>query len=311
MVGKGNVAGQGTDALGYAFAVLQAVLYSTMGIVCKFMLNTGMTTQQVMLLRFSFTVVLLGAFLLAWRRQRLFSRNPLTWAMGVLFFFSAYLYYIGVDMLTAGMATVVYFTFPAVVALLGVFVFRERFTARLVGVVALVLAGIFFISEVYLPGKAVLDPVGIGITLVACVCFALYTVAVQWIGQRPAPASADGRQDGPLTTTFDVAIVCLALSLVLFHDQVPSLPALGAVQLGCGAYMAVFNTIVPLLLYALAIARVGATKTALVGTSETPCSLFLAWLLLGEVASAGQLVGAALIVAAVALVTAGGKGEPR
>lgn len=294
-----------SDALGYAFAVMQAVLYSTMGIVCKFMLGTGMTTQQVMLLRFVFTVVLLGAFLLVWRKQRLFSRNPLTWLMGVLFFFSAYLYYVGVDMLTAGMATVIYFVYPAVVAILGIFVFHEKFSARLVVVIVLVLGGIFCISEVYLPGKAVLDPVGIGITIFACVCFALYTVAVQWIGQHAKLLAKGERPDGPLTTTFDVAIVCLIISLVVFSDQVPSLLTLNPVQISCGAYMAIFNTIVPLFLFALAIERIGATKTSLIGTSETPCSLFLAWLLLGEVASAGQLVGAALIVIAVVLVATG------
>ncbi len=293
------------DAIGYTFAIIQAILYSTMGIVCKFMLGTGMTTQQVMLLRFIFTVILLGAFLLIWRKQRLFSRNPLIWLMGILFFFSAYLYYVGVDMLTAGMATVIYFVFPAVVAILGIFVFHEKFSARLAVVIILVVGGIFCISEMYLPGKAVLDPVGIAITVIACVCYALYTVGVQWIGQHTKPLPDGERPDGALTLTFNVAIVCLAISLVLFFDHVPTLAALDTVQLGCGAYMAIFNTIVPLLLYALAIERIGATRTSLIGTSETPFSLFLAWLLLGEVASTGQLVGAALIVIAVILVATG------
>lgn len=296
--------------MGYVFAIAQAVLYSTMGIVCKVMLNTGMSTQQVMLLRFLFTAVLLAVFLLIWRRQPLFSNNPLTYAAGGLFFCSAYFYYVGVDLLTAGMATVIYFVFPAVVAVLGVFVFHERFTPRLAVVLFLIIAGIFFISEVYLPGKAVLDPLGIAVTVFACCCFAGYTVLTQWVGTHAKPRN-DGRQEGAFTLIFDVTIVCLAMSAAIFSDQVPTILTLQAFQLGCGAFMAVFNTILPLVLLTIAINAISATKTTLIGTCETPCSLLLAWAILGEVITPGQAVGSSLIIVAVVLVALGSKAKPR
>ena len=42
----------GSQAVGFAFAVLQAVLYSTMGILGKLLYATGMDSQQVVILRF-------------------------------------------------------------------------------------------------------------------------------------------------------------------------------------------------------------------------------------------------------------------
>ena len=78
--------------IGYLFAIAQAILYATMGIAAKFMQSTGMTSEQIMLLRFFFTVVILAAFLAITKKQRLFSRQPLTYVAAILFFFSAYLY---------------------------------------------------------------------------------------------------------------------------------------------------------------------------------------------------------------------------
>ena len=47
---------------GYVLAVAQAVLYSTMGVAAKYLYGTGLSPEQVILLRFLGTVVGLGAF---------------------------------------------------------------------------------------------------------------------------------------------------------------------------------------------------------------------------------------------------------
>lgn len=329
--GKTGNASQQT--VGYLLAIAQAILYATMGICAKAMQNTGMNSEQVMLLRFFFTVVLLGAFLLITGKQRLFSRKPLTYVAAFLFFFSAYLYFLAVDRLTAGLATVLYFTYPAFIAFLSLFVFRDRLTLQLIIVLVLNLGGVFLISEVYLPGQAVMDPIGIALDMAACLAYALYTIVLQIMGEREQKkASAKGTQtpdtadaagdaeadaavriaeasekdipEGPFTTTFCVSVVCLAISLIVFRGQIPTLFELRLGQIGMGVYMAVFNTIVPLVLYAMAVARVGATRTSLVGVSETPISLLLSFLILGETIRLGQGIGALCILIAVLVITA-------
>ena len=50
--------------VGSIFAVLQAVLYSTMGIFGKVLYATGLSAEQVIILRYACATVLLGGFLL-------------------------------------------------------------------------------------------------------------------------------------------------------------------------------------------------------------------------------------------------------
>lgn len=309
------------QTVGYLLAIAQAILYATMGIAAKFMQNTGMNSEQIMLLRFFFTVIILAAFLAITKKQRLFSRQPLTYVAALLFFFSAYLYFLAVDRLTAGLATVLYFTYPAFIAFLSLFVFRERLTLQLIIVLILNIGGVFLISEVYLPGQAVMDPIGIALDMVACLAYALYTIVLQIMGQRqkkkqdakgpasaPAPAAAASNAkadipEGPFTTTFCVSVVCLIISAIVFWNDIPTLFDLSIGQAGMGVYMAVFNTVVPLVLYAMAVERVGATRTSLVGVSETPISLLLSFLLLSETISIFQGCGALSIVIGVLIIT--------
>ena len=53
--------------------------------------------------------------------------------------------------------------------------------------------------------------------------------------------------------------------------------------------------------------NIGSTKAAILSLIETPASLFLAWLILGETLSVIQLVGAVVIVASVLVITLKGK----
>lgn len=296
--------GKSSQTVGYILAFTQAVLYASMGIVCKAMQELGATSEQVTLLRFSTTIVILGAFLLISRKQRILSRNPLLYVAAIFFFLSAYPYYVGVKMLTAGMATVLYFTYPAVTAILGVFLFKERLTARIIFVVLLNLVGVFFISEVYLPGNTVMDPIGILMVLIASTSYAGYTIMLQVINDRKKgqPDSASPAE-GPFTITFCVSAISLIISGIVFWDQVPSLPSLSLSIWGLALFMCLFNTIIPIVLYALAVERIGGTKASLIAVAEAPVSLILCFLILGEVISLGQAFGSALIVLAVLVIT--------
>ena len=75
--GTGGGATSGRSfAIGCALAVSQAILYSTMGIFGKLLYATGLTPQDVIILRYLCATVILGAFLLIWRKQPLVSRQP-------------------------------------------------------------------------------------------------------------------------------------------------------------------------------------------------------------------------------------------
>ena len=286
-------AGTGYLVIGYILAVVQAVLYATLSIFGKLLYATGLDSQQVVILRFLSMTVLLGAFLLIWRREPLFSKQRATYIQSVAFFLSAVLYLMTVEHLSAGMTTVIFYMFPAVVAVLNVFIFREQFTLTIAVALILAFGGLVLVSGI-VAGGIVLDPLGIALGFASCLAFAIYTILIQKLG----------RSESPLTSTFSIAITGLAAACVVFAPTVPSMFTLTAHQLVLGALLGLLSTILPVVLYMEAIKRIGSTKAALISISETPFTLLLAFILLGEVLTTQQAIGSVLIVASVAVVSA-------
>lgn len=285
-MGKGQVAG-------YLLAIGQAILYASMGVIGKFLYGTGVTPEQVTVLRFIGAVVIVGAAILIGRRGPLFSRRPLVYLQALFFAASAYLFMLAVDMLTAGLATVIFYTYPAVVAVLAAAVLHERITP--ISLVALVLAmtGVFLISGVVTVDEITLSPEGIAVAVAACISFAIYTV----IGQKTVS------NEGRLTSTFTMSAVTAVLAIAVFPGEAASLVTLDAWQLALGFAIALLCTALPIPMLLAAIKRVGAAKASLVSILETPFSLLLAFIALGETLTPLEGAGAVLVVASIIVTT--------
>ena len=102
-----HMPGKNSQATGYLFAIVQAVFYSTMGIFGKLLYSTGLGAQEVVILRFLCTTVLLGAFMLVWRKEPLISRQPAVYLQAVFYFASAMTYFFAVERMNAGILLVV------------------------------------------------------------------------------------------------------------------------------------------------------------------------------------------------------------
>ena len=280
--------------IGYAFAVLQAVLYSTMGIFGKLLYATGMDSHETVILRFLCSTVLLGAFMLIWRKERLVSRQKAVYIQAVFYFASAFLYFFAVERMNAGITTVFFYLYPAMVAAINLAVFHEKLTVPVAVALVLSILGLVLISGV-VGGELTLDPLGLVFALASALAFAIYTVLIQ----------VTGRTEGSLTVTFTLSWTSLVASCIIFAPSVPTMLALTPYQMVIGCTMALANTILPVVLYIQAVKHIGGTKTSLIGISETPFSLLFAFLILGEVIAPMEGLGIVLIVAGIAALTAG------
>lgn len=282
-------------SVGYLIAVVQAVFYSTMSTFGKLLYEVGLTSAHVMIVRFLATTVLLALFMLVFKRERFLSRNKSVYLQMVFFFLSAWFYFLTAQHLTAGLTTVIFYLFPAVVALINALFFRERLSALTVVALVLCIGGILVVSGEFTPGEHALDPLGILFGFLSCLSFAVYTVLIQQAGTP----------ENSYTSTFTISVGCLVLSLIVFAPQVGGLVELSTPYVwGVGAAMALLNTILPIILYIVAIKRIGGTEASLISIAETPFSLLFAYALLGEVLTVWQAVGTIMIVAGIVLVTA-------
>lgn len=290
--------------IGYVLAVTQAVLYSTMGVACKFLYGTGLNTGQVVSLRYIGTVLVLGLFLLLWRKYPLLSRRPIVYVQGFFFVLCTILYYLSVRELTANVATVLFYAYPPMVALMAAIVFKEKPSARTIVALAVSMFGIVLLSGIVggiLGSEDIsFSPLGVAYGIGSCVAFAIYNI----LGQM-----AVGKKDGPLTMTFSMCVVGIVMCLVAYPADIPTLIHITPTQIGVTLFMVVFNTIVPVVMLLEAIKRIGATMTSLIGISETPFAVLFAFMVLGETLTGMQIAGSILVVLSILMVTLPSKQE--
>ncbi len=214
------------------------------------------------------------------------------YVQALLFFLSAILYFFAIERMSAGVATVIFYLYPVVVAVLSLFVFHERLSAPTAIALGIAVGGLLLVSGV-IESVLVIDMVGIALAVAASLAFAVYTVLIQKMG----------RTESPFTITFTLSWMSLLASCLLFAPSVPTMFHLSVEQIVLGCLTALFNTILGSALYIMAVKKIGATKTSLIGISETPFSLLFAYLILGETLTALQGIGAVLIVVAIVIVT--------
>lgn len=282
----------GQVGVGYLIAVIQAILYAGMGVIGKFLYGTGLNPEQVTAIRFIGAVIIVGVVLIV-RRKPFFSRSPLVYLQALFFAASAYLYLVSVDYLTAGLATVIFYTYPAVVALMAVFALHEKLTIKTVAALVLAMVGIVLISGILAPQELRLSALGIVLAVAASIAFAIYMI----IGQKTVA------KDEQLTLTFTMSAVSALLCIVLFPTQLPALVHMDALQWAMGFAIALLCTVLPVFLLLAAIKRIGSTKASLISILETPFSLLLAFAVLGETLTGMQGVGCLLVVASIVVTT--------
>jgi drug/metabolite transporter (DMT)-like permease len=163
------------------------------------------------------------------------------------------------------------------------------------------IAGLLLVVQVWSGGA--LDPVGIAWGLAAAVCQASYFLVADRAGATTPPLVLTGI--GMAVGTVVVGV----LGLVGTLPVVLTVPTTGPVLLAgadvgwfaAAALLVGVSTVVAYLTGVAAIARIGAARGALVALLEVVVSTVAAWLLLGELPGAFQLVGGVLILTGVAL----------
>jgi drug/metabolite transporter (DMT)-like permease len=278
--------------LGYALAIGQAVLFATSGVLARYSYGTGLSPQQVTALRFFGTFAIV-AVALAVTQHRFLSRQPLVYMQGVLFAAANYLYMFAVNELSAGLATVIFFAYPAVVAVLAVPMYRERLTRRTVIAIVLALGGIVLISGILTGGVGQLSPLGLVYAIAGMIGIGVYAL----LGQKTVAG------DHPLTITATVTLISSLIAVVAFPTALPALGVMSAQQWVLAGAIAVFSAALPVMMQLAAIRRIGATKASLIGILETPVALLFAYLALGETLTGNQVLGSALVVASVLVIT--------
>jgi drug/metabolite transporter (DMT)-like permease len=277
---------------GLLLVALSGASFGALGLFGRLAYAAGADVPTALFLRFGLAGLVLLAVMLA-RRER-FARGRVLLALvllGAVGYVSESLAYFGaLTLAPAGLVALLLYLYPALVALLSVWVERERLARGKLLAIALAFGGTCLTLDLQAAGGAT-RPLGIALGVLSALIYALYILASARVLRHAGALGA--------STVIVLSAAAVYAGIVLARGPAwPQTPA----GWGAIAGLSLLGTVVAVLALLAGMARVGAVSAALLSTLEPLVAVVLGALFLGERLSAAQGVGGACILAAVVLL---------
>jgi drug/metabolite transporter (DMT)-like permease len=293
-------------ALGYAMVAVAATLFAVNGTVSKVILKSGLSAQELTEVRCAGAVLALVLLALATRPRSLRVRPqdlPLLLALGVAgMALVQWSYFYAIARLEIGIALLIQFVGPILVALWARFVYGEHVRQRIWFALALALAGLTFIVEVWNRGRY--STAGVVVAVVAAITYAAYILLAEAGVRKRDPISLSAWGFFFATLFWSVLAPWWEFPVERVDDEVSLLGNLASEHLHVWLlmlWMVVLGTVVPFLLVIAALRHISATQAGITGMLEPLVAIVVAWAWLGEALEPVQVGGAALTLAGICL----------
>jgi drug/metabolite transporter (DMT)-like permease len=299
--------------LGLFLAVGSAFAFGSSGPFAKSLMEAGWSPTAAVIARLAGGALVMAVFATivrpGWLREACTHAKTVV-AYGVIPIAGAQLcYYNAVAHLSVGVALLLEYTAPILVVAWVWATTRQRPSTLTLAGVALALAGMMLVLNVF--AGAHINVVGVGWGLAAAVCAACYFVMSDEV-------SADG--DGLNSVTLAAGGLIVGTATVIALGATGVMPvaftANDAVVAGWTTSwivpvvaLGVVATAIAYTLGIMGIARLRPRFASLVGLSEVLFAILAAWVLLGEAITATQAVGGAVVLVGLALARAGDRSE--
>lgn len=272
--------------------------FGTIGIFGEVALRIDLRLATLLPVRFSVATLVVTGLALA--RGWAFPHSRRDWlatlGLGAVYTGMTVCFFVSLRFLTAGIATIILYTYPTFVVALSATLLGESVTARKLVSLVLATGGVALVVGT---GTVSVDPAGIWLALGAALFYAVYTTGSRALSPSlPPRALMTGILVGATASMLVYGVVDGGLALPTDRTEV-------GVVLG----IAIVATVIPHLLFYEGVARLEASRVGLVSTVEPVVTVALGALLLGEPVTPFIVAGGALVLGGVLLVQSE-SGEP-
>jgi len=294
--------------LGYLMVLSAAVLFAVNGVVSKVILASGLSSLRLTEVRLTGAAVGLVAALSLARRSSLRVRArelPFLALFGIGgLALIQWLYFLAIHRLEIGIALLIQYLAPLLVALWARFVVRRSVRRRLWLALALALTGLTLVVQIWRGTATGLDGLGVAASLAAAVAFASYILLAE---------HGITRRDAVSLTTYGFVFGALFFAVIqpwwsfpghFVTQRVSLLGNLSSFHLPVWAlmlWMIVLGAIVPFALFVGALRHIPATRSSILAMLEPVVATAAAWAWLDESLDATQIVGGAIVLAGIVL----------
>jgi drug/metabolite transporter (DMT)-like permease len=277
--------------------VTSAACFATLGILTKWAFAHGAEPMSLLAVRFALAAVVMGV------AQALRDSKALRVTRGDLLRFlglsltgygaASLCYAFAVREIGPSVTTVLLYTYPALVSIIGWLFLREAFPLKRVAAVLLTFLGCALVANVFAPGSMVTAR-GLALGMGAALGYAIFSVlSFRSLGRRPRLTI--------MAYTFAFSAIVLGV-VAAATGTLATVAAWRAYVWGVVALIVAVPTFAAVMLYLGGIARMGAAQAAVVSTLELPFTVAFAALAFPfERLTMLQLLGAAIVLGGVVM----------
>lgn len=283
--------------IGYPAGIITGIAYGLNPLFGMPLLRAGASVESVLFFRYGFAVLLLGAFLVLRRQSFGVSRKQATvlLLLGALYTASSVCLFESYRYIASGLATTLVFLYPALVAVIMVFLRVVPSLPVWVAIFA-TFAGVAFMT--YGGSEGSLNPLGVTLAIGSALAYALFIVVIN--RSRAIKDVSD-----TLLTFYTLcvgAVFFMTRILISGHDVTAGISGTGAWFNLVG--LALLPTVVSTATLAVATRNIGATKASVLGVFEPITAILVGAVALGETLTANIIVGISVSVVSVTFMIA-------
>lgn len=278
--------------IGYPAGIITGITYGLNPLFAVPLMNNGATIESILFFRYSFAVVLLGAFLILTKQSfRITARQAgVLLALGLLYTSSSIFLFEAYNYIASGLATTLIFLYPVLVAIIMVFL-RVVPSWPVWLAIASTFGGVIIMTQG--SGDESINPIGVALSLGSALVYALFIVIIN-------RSKAIAEISNTLLTFYALTIGAIVfMGKISFSDT-----AITAGITTSGDWLnllglALLPTIVSTATLAIATRNIGATKASVLGVFEPITAILVGTLMFGEPLTTNIVVGIGIAIVAV------------
>ena len=278
--------------IGYPAGIITGITYGLNPLFAVPLMNNGATIESILFFRYSFAVVLLGAFLILTKQSfRITARQAgVLLALGLLYTSSSIFLFEAYNYIASGLATTLIFLYPVLVAIIMVFL-RVVPSWPVWLAIASTFGGVIIMTQG--SGGESINPIGVALSLGSALVYALFRVIIN-------RSKAIAEISNTLLTFYALTIGAIVfMGKISFSDT-----AITAGITTSGDWLnllglALLPTIVSTTTLAIATRNIGATKASVLGVFEPITAILVGTLMFGEPLTTNIVVGIGIAIVAV------------
>lgn len=292
--------------LGYSMVLAATALWGINGSMAKAALSSGLSSLRLTEVRSTGAALILVAALAATRPQSLrITRKELPFLLlfGVIgLAFVQLFYFVAIHRLEIGVALLIQYLAPVLIALYARLVLKEPVRRRVWAALILALGGLSLVVDLW--SGVALDGLGVLAALASAVTFALYILLAESAVSHRDPVSL-------LALGFSFAAIFWAVvqpwwsfPTEYLDDRIHMNGAVFSTTLPVSVLLVgvvLVGTIVPFLLLVGALRHINATRAGVTAMFEPVAGALVAWAWLGESLTTAQLIGGAIVLTGILL----------